>query len=30
MAATEDLSTKSQETEPVRALFDLISFYATI
>jgi hypothetical protein len=30
MAATEDLSTKSQETEPVRALFDLLSFWATI
>ena len=30
MAATEDLSTKAQGKEPIRALFDLASYWATI
>jgi hypothetical protein len=29
MAATEDLSTKSQQTDPERVLFDLMRYWAT-
>ncbi|MCK1511382.1 hypothetical protein IVB22_02095 [Bradyrhizobium sp. 190] len=30
MATTENISPKAQETEPVKALFDLASYWATI